>query len=371
MKKLITNPIAIIIILFAFGYFYLINSGMKVSSKFDGSTKSIRLPESDTAFGGIFFEPKINDSLPHYEYKRLKDSFEKAKKSIELKNRSALANSLMFGFIGAASFSNFDYSNYINESNNDRLTKLMMDSIRSIGEEFPYTKDSLELNKKKRLICDISNRLNIRINNINDSIEVSSSKKYYLTLEGYQVNMESHFFIKDDTYNLAYVIWDSVRKYTAHSVTDGHYEQKRVSVRYSKEDEKVFVPLSSVQYTLISTAILLAQWLSIAISLYFILGLPIQILIRISKGNAFSAINVKSLRLIAFFCFVYALTGSLSPHLFSFAFKSVIPDDFKLPPIIYYFYQYLSYFFSAVMIFMLSIAFKKGHKLQQEQNLII
>ena len=138
MKKLLTNPVAIIVTLIALTYFYSIAAGLKESKLLDpslgNSFTSVQLPEGDTAFGGIFYEPYLNDTLPQYEYMRLKDSFERIKKDVDLINRSVMSNGQSVGTIGVASFTDLGFYKKSSLGDDDTLSTKMMDSIQHIGE---------------------------------------------------------------------------------------------------------------------------------------------------------------------------------------------------------------------------------------------
>ena len=219
-------------------------------------------------------------------------------------------------------------------------------------------------------MIDINHRLNVRVNYFHDSIEASIPKKYYLSLKDYESDRDTKFFINNGLYKLAYVVWDTTKQ-NGRLVIEGHYEQKTIPIRYSKEEKKVLVPLTHLQYQIVSGAVFITVWLFIALSLYFFLGLPLQILIRISRGNAFTKANVKGLQRISLFLFISGLVATTFPHLMLLFFRKLIPQQLQLSSPIHFLFENRMYFFTAFIVFIISIAFKKGNQLQQEQNLII
>jgi Protein of unknown function (DUF2975) len=371
MKKFITNPLAIAVALLVCGYFYLLRKGMgSAQDSFPMSTSVIMQP-TDTAFGGVFYTPYINDSLPHYVYKKIEDSLNKKKNDRDVINRSLFAAGISTGLVGVSAFTDEILSEKSTRSKKDFVLSSMYDSINQLSEELYTTTDSAEINSKKKLLGEITRRLDIRTNYLTDSLRESLSKKYYLSLKGYKTDDETVFFIQDSTYNLAYVVWDSVKKRTFNSTREGHYERKTIPVRYAKEDEKILIPLTKTQYTVAYTILLVLQWAILSLWLFFTFGLTLQILISISKGNAFSEKNIYRLRLIAAFIFLNAVIATTTPYLLHLIFGSKIPGDFKVASFYSTLYQNLVYFFVAAIVFIVSIAFKKGYKLQQEQELTV
>ena len=247
----------------------------------------------------------------------------------------------------------------------------MMDSLNIFSSKLSVTADSVEKLKIKKLLGEVVWRYNVHINKLGDSLNKAGNKSYYLSLSNYVAEPEVRFFIDNGTYHLAYVVYDSVVKRTYDSVKLGHYERKEIKVRYSKEENKVLIPVTKSWFTVLSTFILLLQWGAIAALAMFTVGLPVQILISISKGQAFTPKNIYRLRAIAIFFLVYGIIAVTAPYLLHFIFRHQIPYELQMRAGILAFMNQLIYFFIAAIVFILSVAFKNGYRLQQEQNLII
>jgi len=100
-------------------------------------------------------------------------------------------------------------------------------------------------------------------------------------------------------------------------------------------------------------------------------GYPIQFLVRISKGKAFTEKNINGLKAITVLMFVYLIFSILLPFLIRFIFSKFIHPLFKPLSV----YQLLSdkivILFVLTIVFAIYLAFKKGYKLQQEQELTV
>lgn len=373
MKKLLTNPIAIIVTILFCGYIFLIQRSLfEVSNEPSTLDWSVSLPESDTAFNGLFYSPFLNDSLLHYEYARISDSLKQIKEQKELINRS-FSTGFSLGIIGTSLIENESFFDMSKKADADLLSVRMMDSVNKFYEDRITMKpaDSLLLREKEKLVEDIMWRYNLRQSKLTDSLIKNAEKKYYLALLGYKLDHDTKFFIQDNKYNLAYVVWDEVRKRTHDSTKVGHYERKEIPVRYSKEEEKILIPITKKQYTIATTLLKGFSWFVMALWAFVIFGIPLQIIVSISNGRAFTMKNVSRLNLIALFLFMIALLASFSPFLFQLIFSKHIAPEFKNTSVWSSVYKNLQYYFLAAIIFVMSIAFKKGYKLQQEQDLTV
>jgi hypothetical protein len=373
MKKLLTNPIAIIVTILFCGYiFHIQRSFFEVSNEPSTLNWSVSLPESDTAFNGLFYSPFLDDTLPHYEYARIADSLKQIKEQKELINRS-FTTGFSFGIIGTSIIENELFFDISKKADSDLLCVSMMDTVNKIYEDRINMKqaDSLLMREKEKLVEDIIWRYNLRKNKLTDSLSKSAEKKYYLALLGYKLDHDTKFFIQDGKHNLAYVVWDRVIKRTHDSTKIGHYERKEIPVRYSKEEEKILIPITKKQYTMATTLLKGFSWFVMALWAFVIFGIPLQIIVSISNGRAFTMKNISRLNMIALFLFMIALFASFSPFLFQLIFSKYIDPEFKNTSVGSSVYKNLQYYFLAAIVFVLSIAFKKGYKLQQEQDLTV
>lgn len=371
MKNFLSNPLAIAVTMIVCLYFFFMRWYLhKADSGPFPLSWSVSVPADDTSFAGIFFNPSVNDSLPHYQYRKIEDSLKLIKTKKELSNRS-LATDNRIGFIGAASIDedhDYDRSKMIEKN---PLSVMMMDSINELNSKLVADADSVDLLKNKKLMGELIWRYKVHINKLHDSLNKVGNRSYYLSLSNYVADPETYFFIDKGTYHLAYVVYDSVVKRTYDSVKLGHYERKEINVRFSKEENKVLIPVKKSWFTFLSILVFIFQLGTIAALAMFTVGLPVQILISISKGQAFTPKNLYRLRAIAVFFLVYGVIAVTAPYLVHFIFRQQIPHELNMGAGILAFTNRLIYFFIAAIVFILSVAFKNGYRLQQEQNLII
>ena len=210
-----------------------------------------------------------------------------------------------------------------------------------------------------------------RFENLHTANDDDSSFLYYISLGGYKLPEHSFFFVQNGSYNIGYVAWDSVQQFRDRPVRMGHHERKQIPVRFNSEDGYVLVPISKKQYDSLHTG-LQAIYVSFSlVLLFFFLGLPSQVLINISKGKAFELKNIRYLNWMAIGLLVYALLAISMPYLIGFYFNNEIPPDFTRAPFRQIILEQFWTFFGAAAFFTIAKAFKRGYKLQQEQDLTI
>jgi Protein of unknown function (DUF2975) len=332
---------------------------------------SINIPEEDTAFGGLFFDPEINDSLPHYQYKRIEDSIKQIKEGIKLKNKS-IGSGKVFGTIGIMEI-NKDWSfSGGTDSQKDIILKSLLDSMNLLGNKMIGLERGDSFAKIEKLSGEVLWRYNVRSNEILQQNKLKQERLYYLGLEGYRIkDYNTQFFLDNGTYNLAYVVWDSVHKRAFDSTKSGHYERKRISIRYSADDKRLMIPLTKKQYRVTSTIFNLCWYALAFLFVYIFIGLPFQIIINISKGQAFTLKNIYRFKLMAIVLLIYGLMAIAMPYLLKLFYNKIIPEDFALKPFTQTFFSYLPLLLSALGLLLISKAFKRGYKLQQENALTI
>jgi hypothetical protein len=69
--------------------------------------------------------------------------------------------------------------------------------------------------------------------------------------------------------------------------------------------------------------------------------------------------------------FVYALASATVPYILRFIFRDLIPQEFMLESFGRVLLSQLSSFVAALGLYMISKAFRRGYKLQQENALTI
>ncbi len=356
--------IAITIATCFFGFWNYVISGITVTN---GSTlSSISGPEnSDTAFGGILFTLSINDSLPHYKYKAIEDSFKNINTEREIENNSENISGTFnthFGIGTIKKESSFKQSNI--------KWKKMIDSLNEIVDEIGKLKDSGSIKILEHRKDEIQNHYN----NFNNSANTKNSNDllYYFALNNYSIDYDSKFYMHNGTYHLLYIIWGKyVKNENGDSSRNGTYASKPIKIRYNTKDKRVLVPLTYSQYEWAEVLFYLYSFIIAVIGLYVFLIIPVQILFSISKGRAFTESNILMLRQMAFVILFFAFWDFFLPFVLHFIFRDKLTEDFQLPSLLSRISNMFFYSLLSIPFFIISIAFKRGHNLQQEQDLTI
>lgn len=337
---------------------------------FDRSYSSIDLPEGDSAFGGIFFIPHIPDSLPYSKYRMIEDSFNRIKQHIDLKNSGSGANMLSNSTFGFAEIKNRSFSEKSASFYNSDSDYVMKAFIDSINREYPNLSEKEAVDRNWKVEKKMNERQRYKFDSTQKELEKDQS--YYFILNGYDLkDNDSKFFIKDNTYNLAYVKWDTVIWKGTDSFPQGHYESKRLKVRYASAYKRIFIPLTKNTYTALRITMLGFTLLSFIVIVYFFFGLPIQVLVNISRGKAFAERNISMLKQISWAAFILSVLMLTSPYIFRLIFWKIIPDDFILEPFLTMLVKNIPIFMIALVAFFVAKAFKRGYKLQQYEDLTI
>ena len=345
---------------------YFLSSGKAVKSSY---SYGIILPDSDTALGGIFSSLHVQDSTPYYIYKKSEDSFNRVKQIRDNRNSGKAMESISNGVMGVFSTNKKTFSELPFHPFNpgDTVIKSFIDSLNAVYPK-PPAKESVvidELINKK-----LSDQTSIRMDSVNKELE--KEKLYYFNLSGYDLkDHDTRFYIADDKYHLAYVKWDKPIKAGNELNKEGHYESKQIKVRYASERKSVLIPISKKTYTILNVTIWVFAFLTGAMILYFFFGLPIRLLINISKGRAFTERNIQMLNQVCLFALIISSFAILSPYIFRIIFWQMIPDDFKMESLLQKIADNLVVLIIAVITFIIAKAFKKGYTLQYEQDLTI
>lgn len=302
LKRKIVWPVLILSGIIVAFIFYVMNN-MKIYPMHE--TSSISYPDGcDTTFCGMVWPPGIDDSLPHYQYKRIEDSLKAIYDKQVIVNEGRFMSGSSFGMFGV------------------QTTK---------GS--PYESD-----------------------------------KWYISLYGYHLkDPSSDFFINNGTYNLAVVKW--LTRTGDHR--EGIYERKQIPVRFNKSKDTILIPMSRAQYNVLSPIVSLLPLLLIGIFFYFLVGLPAVVLINISKGKAFSEKNIAMLNTSTMAMLVYTLVAIFIPYIIRLAFQSRIPGDFTQVSFADAIFDNLGNIIVCIAFFLITKAFKRGYKLQEDQDLTI
>lgn len=373
MRKRSISILALVIAIAITVYFSVVFwTSTRMDSDFKGSVSQDIFPSyNDTAFGGVFAtdEVPLNDSLPHYLYRHLADSIKKVSEDRQLENRSTGLTGMAFGSLGL-------YTMQGPISKKQGPNKMMqgiklLDSLDMAASKKIATltnKDSIQHIKDQ--LKDTLAALNRRMNQPEIVPQPNAPDNlYYLSLQGYSLNYETKFFVQNGTYNLAVLKLDSTKGPADNLFRYGHYERKQIPVRYSADNKMVLIPLSQKQYKVLNILVPVLGYGLMFVSLYFFIGLPLQILVSISKGNAFNDKNIRRFNSMALVLLILGLGSALFPYIMRLCFS--VPDDFRLPGFWSAIWDMIGLFIVALAIFIAGKAFQKGNKLQKEQDLTI
>lgn len=332
---------------------------------------SISLPETDTAFGGIFSYPYIPDSLPHYKYKKLEDKYKRRSEYINTVNEGKFISNLFFGNIGLSAESRKDiYSECKKEDEQEKRNLDFLDSL------FMVVANEKDMSKKVTL--------NRYYYSVKDTLEMKSTVKFfnnnyfsdkgffYFSLKGYNLKHENIFFIKNETYNLAFVKWknaDSSKNNKLDKI--GHYEHKQIKVRFNKSNNSVNIPISAKLNGILKITLMITISFLIGLSLYFFIGLPIQILLNISRGKVFIVDNFKYINQICLALITATACTILLPMVLHLFFMNRIPVEIYPDSFLTVLKNSFGLIIATVILMIIRKAFKKGYDLQNEQDLTV
>lgn len=345
---------------------YFLNN---ITGRTTNDTSSINLPENDTSFGGIFSSLYPEDSIHYSEFKKAQDSFNRIKQARDIKNKGLGMESFSSGGIGVFSArvkSSTDMPSYRYDPNN-AIIKAIIDSLNKVYPH-PSAKQSADVEEI------INKKINAQFKEGTDSInrELEKEKLHYFGLGGYELkNYNTEFYISNNSYNLAFIKLDTVIKSISGMQRNGHYESKQIKVRYASERKTILIPITERTYKVLNFVLWAFAFFTGALILYFFFGLPIRLLINISKGHAFIERNIQMLNQISGFAFLIFFLTVITPYIFRLLFWNMIPDDFKMESLLNKIFDNLLMLIIALITFIIAKAFKKGYKLQYEQDLTI
>lgn len=318
MKKKIVIAAGMLVVLACSFYYMLLplflHIGVPTTNLLNrGSSTIFNLPDTDTAFGGIWENWKPNDSLPYYKYRVLNDSAARIREERKRLNESPSLAGWTVGYIGFY--------------NNEGATNI-------------YTRQP-------------------------------EPKAYYFVIEKCELDHDATFFVQGNAYNLLYQKVDSVKHNGLDSTTYCHYERKAIKARYASRDKKLLIPISSKTYKLYSSIMSIVGYIFMIALFYIFIGLGLKIVISISQGQAFTLANIRRFKIMSFAIGAYVMLTCLTPLLLKMLFSSYLIEEFSLPKFWILLVENIFIIFFAIALFIVSQAFKRGYKLQQEQDLTI
>jgi hypothetical protein len=326
----------------------------------------------DTAFGGILSKKTPDGNLPHNEYQRLDDSLRNLETQREYRFQGKGGEFRSIGALGIATIPKHDFYSIHNHNKSDPLLIQIHDSIRMLMQRVSPDRsaDSIKLLKKK--LEQLSDLVDKRGDYIRDSLNAIAEKEptYYLTLSGYSLDPAYRFFVHNGIPGLGYIAYDTIVQ-NGDSVRVGYYARKISPVRYTADEKKIMIPISNGSYRFLKIFILIVLFIFMFIFVYVLVGLPLQVLINISRGRAFTEKNIRSFTQMSGLLMFVFLVNSFALPVIRLIFNRKIPAEFEAPDIPASMYDNILYFILAVVLFIIGRAFRKGYILQQEQELTV
>lgn len=247
----------------------------------------------------------LNDSLPHYQYKRMADSIEQQQSE----------------------------QKYFSETPGTSLNAL------SLG----YS--------------------------ITDRDEDNPGKKYFLRLAGYRLKPYTLFSIEDHQWLMKSAVWDTTGgKYRPGHIEIKPVSIRFAPDPVNKEAAgNVLIPLSKGRFTVLKISawiILIALFLY---GIYALLMIPAGVLIRIAKGKSFSKTNYRRLFLTGWSLILFALLALVLSLVMHLVFAGRLPQEIDYP-LFENLLQYRGMILAGLIVLLLARAFQSGYKLQSEND---
>ncbi len=261
-------------------------------------------------------------------------------------------------------------SEWIKEDEQEKQNENLLDSLLIIvvNEQDPFKKNSL--NRYYHSIKD-SLFTNSTLKNFNNNY-FSGKVFFYFSLNGYTADNENKFYIDNGSYNIAFIKWDKEESSKGNKLgKSGHYEHKQIKVRFNKSNNSINIPISFKLHGILKIALMITITFLIGFSLYFFIGLPVQILLNISRGKVFILNNLKYINQI---CLALMMATSFTiflPMVLHLIFMNRIPSEIYPNSIFSILASGFGYIIATIVLLLIRKAFKKGYELQQENALTV
>ncbi len=205
-------------------------------------------------------------------------------------------------------------------------------------------------------------------------------EKYYFYLSGFKLVRRED----DDIYPrlhykkggisyLKYVQFDSVRGPDHKIMYSGHWVNKVIPYRVDEEPantegiKRILIPISQTSYTVLN----ITCWILVGIVLLLfcsVLRSFMLVLTDIARGNAFTVRNYKRLFYITNVIVLIPATFLIIQLVLQWVFRKQYAGDLVVH---IGWGSYLGWVLVAMVMFLLAMAFHKGYRIQQEQDLTI
>ncbi len=319
----------------------------------------------------------LNDSLPHYQYKKIQDSIDLIKRLKEQRLEGSPSKSYGLGLLSICGMTKPNYElNRPGLYNKDSIMVRIGDSLKNF-----INKNNTDYKKTNEELEFLNKRMNDRGAELSKifTAKLNTPEEFYLSLKGYSLYTlnpkwkfdSKQFLIVNDKYILVYTKWDSVKKNKYDTFDVGHSFIKEIPVRYSEKLRTVLIPITKLQYNWLSKLFIVVRFLISVFFLYLAAGLPAQIVFNISRGKAFIQKNINYLYFMSAGFFVFNLIELITPYFFDYIFRNTIPKEFHLTKFSLALSENYNLFLLSIAFFIVAKAFKRGYQLQQEQDLTV
>jgi len=308
---------------------------------------------------------KINDSLPHYQYKILMDSITDMDNKKEAQKNN-IGSGIMGNIIGYTEFRECDTCQ---ESEKKKTLKFrnkfkpLRDSMNQIlsKKQHPTSQDSA-LTDSLSFNYYVKGTSNARLN---------QPEKYFLYFAGYSLNNDCTYLIDSGNYKLKYPVWDIMdagkKRLKEHT---GYLAIKQIPFRFVEKKNAILLPINALNFKIAKTVILVFYISILIYSIIIMIILPIIILLSISKGIVFTLNNIKYLYFIAYSFLGYSLFSCILTVALRFVFQLYKVSEFS-----YNYWNlaedYYISFLIGLIVYGIAKAFDKGYQIQKENDLIV
>jgi hypothetical protein len=370
MRKLLTSiDFYILLIIAGLACFYLYNIffGFKLTSELQSETFfEIKSLDKDSSLQN--FSDNIGNNFPDSLRKVYQENQDF--KDYTLGKMDAFSGEgIGVGSIGIRNYYPFKYINLLCEKNRIRV----LDSTKLIVSQY----ENSEISKK--LYDSLNTSLTNRKLGIDSCFEKGKSDLFYITLENYRLKDFAKFFIQNNKNYIEYVRFDSVQNTNGNTKKIGTkmYEETPIlflteNFNQSPRKTKLCIPITKDQYNTYYTIFHIFFFISVVLTIVITIGMPLVIVLNIAKGLAFVPQNILYLKIISFSCLISGSIDVLFSYIVHFIFRNQIPQSFEIDKnIVNGVFDNLYSFFFAIAIFIVSKAFQKGAKLQEQNDLTI
>lgn len=327
---------------------------------------SYNWPTDDTTFRNAFYTYEINDSLPHYQYRQTEDSFKRIAYEIDQQNKGHFFQTKSWNVFGFSKIRNpFKLNNRVKAR--ELLFKERIDSIRQAAATL---KDPDSLNRLNEYEKELTQTWSFRkYDEIYDTL-APDDFDYFITLNGYKLPHDDKFFVQHGNFYIAHLVRDNSKKKENGEVST-YFIRKQVKTRYHENENSISIPVSRSWYTILNSTAFIMTTLFWIVYVYIIFGLPASILLSVSRGKAFTAGNIRDMKIIYRFLLLIGLLKSVFPYLKEWILSDYINGTYIGTEGMNSFISALPLLLSGAAVFLICKAFQKGYKLQQEEDFTV